>query len=146
MGEVTDAEIIKELEYQIEYECGQYRDIDLPTLKEAVNLINRQQATINRLKAENKNCGAKIQNQREQLKACNEKIKRLEVDNEKLKRLEFQADALNEAYEESVREAVKEFAERLKECARTIDDDYSPNGELTFVEVEGIDNLLKEMG
>ena len=50
---MTDAEIIKELEYQIEYGCGQYRDIDLPTLKEAVNLINRQQAEIERLKKEN---------------------------------------------------------------------------------------------
>ncbi len=156
---LTDAEIVKAFDccYTDRYpdctECPRYNrekegcmDVgngnifDLP--KAVTDLINRYQATINRLKAENKNCGVKIQNQREQLKACNEKIKRLEVDNEKLKRLEFQADALNEAYEESVREAVKEFAKRLKEKA-TI-----PFGNLYVkrVLITDIDNLLKEMG
>lgn len=85
---------------------------------EAISVIEK---VYNRLKSENKNCGVKIQNQREQLKVCNEKIKRLEVDIEKLKRLEFQTDALNEAYEESVKEAVKEFAERL--CADRVSND-----------------------
>ena len=35
--------------------------------------------------------------------------------------------------------------EKLKENAHTIDDDYLPNGELTYIEVEDIDNLLKEI-
>lgn len=111
---MTDAEIVKAFDccYTDRYpdctECPRYNrekegcmDVgngniyDLP--KAMIDLINRQQATINNLKAENRNSGQKILNQRKQLKACNEKIKRLEVDIEKLKRLEFQADALNEA-------------------------------------------------
>lgn len=41
--------------------------------------------------------------------------------------------------------SLKVGVERLKENAHTVDDDYSPNGEITYVYVEDIDNLLKEM-
>lgn len=42
-------------------------------------------------------------------------------------------------------EAYKEFAEKLKEEARIEDDDYSPNGERSIIEVDDIDNLLIEL-
>ena len=113
---------------------------------------------INRLKAENKNCGVKIQNQREQLKACNEKIKeqqaeieRLTSENERLygKVEELSlvlSDTIKIRYKEAKSEAVKEFAERLK--ALLPNDGMSPEGRFKFGRIKSldIDNLLKEMG
>ena len=117
---------------------------------EAISVIEK---AYNRLKAENKNCGVKIQNQREQLKACNEKIRRLEVDNDRLKRLEFQADALNEAYDECVREALKKVAEQVNQIiCENCYPDFNAKGKPVnvFNAVNGykaIDNLFKkEMG
>ena len=118
---------------------------------EAISVIEK---AYNRLKAENKNCGVKIQNQREQLKACNEKIKeqqaeieRLTPENERLygKVEELSlvlSDTVKIRYKEAKSEALKEFSERLKEKA-TI-----PFGNLYVkrVLITDIDNLLKEMG
>lgn len=77
---MSDAEIIKAVECCSKQSCEgcPYNDGTSKCLmetlpKDTLDFINRQQATINRLKAENKNCGVKIQNQREQL-TCNEKI------------------------------------------------------------------------
>lgn len=140
---LTDAEIIKAFDccYTDRYpdctECPRYNrekegcmDVgngnlfDLP--KAVTDLINRYQATINRLKAENKNCGVKIQNQREQLKACNEKIKeqqaeieRLAPENERLygKVEELSlvlSDTIKIKYKEAKSEAYKEFVEAYK--------------------------------
>ena len=141
---LSATEIEKELEQLIKNFDG--KATELIPLCGALTLINR-------LKAENKNCGVKIQNQREQLRACNEKIKRLEVDNEKLKRLEFQADALNEAYEESVREALKKVAEQVNQIiCENCYPDFNAKGKPVnvFNAVNGykaIDNLFKkEMG
>ncbi|MBQ8796144.1 MAG: hypothetical protein IJZ54_06945 [Clostridia bacterium] len=50
-----------------------------------VTLAKESLRIINRLKAENKNCGVKIQCQREQLKACNEKIKEQQAEIERFK-------------------------------------------------------------
>ena len=67
-----------------------------------------------------------------------EKIKGLQSENNQF------AD-IGKLYSEIKTEAIKEFAERLKEKAHTVDDDYSPNGEITYVEVDDINNLVKEM-
>lgn len=99
---------------------------------------------INRLKAENKNCGVKIQNQREQLKACNEKIKeqqaeieRLTPENERLygKVEELSlvlSDTVKIRYKEAKSEAYKEFAEACKACFPSLSKVF--------------DIILKEMG
>lgn len=62
------------------HECPYFNVLDCKRhcMRDAVDIINR-------LKAENKNCGVKIQNQREQLKACNEKIKEQQAEIEWLK-------------------------------------------------------------
>ena len=110
--------------------------------KDAINLINR-------LKAENKNCGEKILNQREQLKATNEKIKQLNVE---LKDAKVQAEeykqrltSLLKTYEACQRDAVKEFAEKLLK-KKYQSSDWS-HGEHPFVvEVDDILETLEEMG
>lgn len=123
--------------------------VDKQTLKEMFGLISR-------LKAENKNCGKKILNQREQLKATNQKIKEQQAEIERLQKeikekyetiifLKVQSvgrsiDFCNQAKLETAKsEAVKEFAKRLKK-------------ELAYIVAnvpdmrEVVDNLLKEMG
>ena len=146
---LSSTEIEKDLERWIKNFDG--KALDLTTLSGALLLINR-------LKAENKNCGVKIQNQREQLKACNEKIKeqqaeieRLTSENERLygKVEELSlvlSDTIKIRYKEAKSEAVKEFAERLK--ALLPNDGMSPEGRFKFGRIKSldIDNLLKEMG
>lgn len=113
-----------------------------------VTLAKESLRIINRLKAENKNCGDKIFNQREQLKAANEKIKVLTSEIEELKEpLMINIDGFASEYDEKIKsEAVKEFAERLK--ALLPYDGMSPKGVFKFGRIKSldIDNLLKEMG
>lgn len=114
---------------------------------------------INRLKAENKNCGVKIQNQREQLKACNEKIKEQQAEIERLKEYpkcvyEYDGDIVDyclkspcanyKTAEEIKTEAVKEFAERLKENTSEIV--IGGVYKYKVITVQGIEHFLKEMG
>lgn len=108
---------------------------------EAISAIEK---AYNRLKAENKNCGVKIQNQREQLKACNEKIKEqqaeiegLTTENERLNgKVEelslVLSDTIKIRYKEAKSEAYKEFAEACKACFPSLSKVF--------------DIILKEMG
>ena len=125
---LTDNEIIKALEV--------IRGQSLPyivspkTLRETIDLINRQQAEIERLKAENNG-------------------KDFYLDVEKSSKEMFVRVA-NQYLEISKTEAIKEFAERLKEKAHTqpIFDTYCGNkymGDVSKVYVADIDNLVKEM-
>lgn len=114
-----------------------------------VTLAKESLRIINRLKAENKNCGEKILNQREQLKACNEKIKGQQAEIERLnakidnyKHLDIILNtAIDKLSAEIKTEACKEFAERLK--AMKFTEDTISADEVVYV--EDIDNLLKEM-
>lgn len=67
----------------------------------------------NLLKAENKNCGKIIQNQRELLRACNEKIKQLNTElrevKEKADEYRWRLDSLLDTYEA----CAKEYTENL---------------------------------
>ena len=80
---------------------------EMLALVEAKDLINRQQAEIVRVTAEN-------------TKLINE-------------------------YTEIQNIAIEHFVRKLKEKAHTIDDDYAPNGELSYVEIEDIEDTLKEI-
>ena len=117
MPNLSANEIEKNLERWIKNFDG--KAVELTTLSGALLLINR-------LKAENKNCGKTIQNQREQLKVCNEKIKeqqaeieRLTSENErsyrKVEELSLVlSDTIKIRYKEAKSEAVKEFWNELK--------------------------------
>ncbi|MBQ7818507.1 MAG: hypothetical protein IJ341_02300 [Bacteroidales bacterium] len=97
-----------------------------------------------------------IQNLQEQLKACNEKIEEQTAEIERLESLCEKIGIANDAKFERIcvlqedletakSEAYKEFAYKLKEKARVEDDDYSPNGERSIIEVDDVDNLLIEL-
>lgn len=141
--------VIKALEHWIKNFDG--KAVDLMTLCGAFNLINCQQKTIDRLKSENKNCGRTILNQRQQLKACNEKIKEQQAEmieanlnNKWLDRYNekcIEIVKLNHAVQAAKSVAVKEFAERLK--AMKFAEDTISADEVVYV--EDIDDLLKEM-
>ena len=157
---MTDNEIIKALECCVKgLECkncpanphkGNYGYCTSLLLKAALDLINRQKAEI--FKEKNKN--SKLRNERNRLKA---EVERLQTENKLLidndvsnkypncvlvEKGRIYTKAL-EDYDNLIgdisAEAIKEFAERLKENSIAT---FSWNG---VVLVEEIDNLLKEM-
>ena len=97
---------------------------------------------INRQKAEIESNKAKIKISAECIARQDKEIERLQNDLNTWKDIAHRETSYVSI---AKADAIKEFAERLKEEARTIDDDYSPNGETTIIEVEDIDNLVKEM-
>ena len=126
---LTDNEIIKALEccscetiMYCEDQCPFYKKCmkDEPLSKYALDLINRQKSEIERLKSAN-----------------DEKFHQWHILAEKSK--QYYADLYNEAKYILKSEAVKEFAERLKEETLTTD----KFGEILLV--QDIDNLVKEM-
>ena len=133
---MNDEEIIKALECCIEDEDCSH----CPSIKEmpycsndimvgAINLIKRQQVEIERLNSDN-----------------DEKFNQWNMLTEKTK--QHYADLYNEAKDILKAEAVKEFAERLKNKIKT---ECNPYGKPTFdydtsiAIVRYIDNLVKEM-
>ena len=118
---LTDSEIVKALEEAIEYGCGHYIEIEMPTIKNALDLINR-------LQAEN-----------DTLRTCVKQIPLIRKDGK---------SPLSLLTAEIKAEAYKEFAERLKEKATDIGvcDAHGNNyGGATVVLTNDIDNLLKEL-
>ena len=112
-----------------------------------VNLLNRVLAVACRKQAELETLKAHEEKEHQYCKnVCEPKykaeIERLQIEKEKLRCV---IEDLSNNTEHAKAEAIKEFAEKLKENAHTVDDDYSPNGEITYVEVDDIDNLVKEM-
>ena len=105
----TDEEIIKALECCKDCCCKQCDEE--PNFQEAIDLINRQKAEIERLE--------KVLNGRDQL-----------------------VNALNKCYKQAKSEAVKEFAEKLKNEIN-IRTTYSREQDKNVMRM--IDNLVKEM-
>ena len=122
---MTDNEIIKALEEAIEYGCGHYREIEMPTIKNALNLINRQKLEIENLLLH--------------IECFESKIKRLE-DGYAEKMQEYTAVSFH-LLKTTKAEAYKEFAERLKEKAQP---HYFDNYDFA-VSIDDIDNLLNEL-
>ena len=146
---MTDKEIIKELESEIhlaEYvDSGYCSNVNLEIIKSALDLINRQQAEIEKHKNNCEKCGAKtrgcieslhniIAEQQAEIKELNTIRSRLIYDSGTLTKIS------DELYQKIKAEAVKEFAERLK--ARIIEDFLKYNTDTT---IGYIDNLVKEM-
>ena len=115
---MTDEEIIKYLEQAVdEYDKNEIFISDVRLDKLSLDLINRQQAEIERLKIENQS-------------------------------LRGAANSYKIHYDEAGAEAVKEFAEQLKETiTNAIDTYYSSNGGGYYLAedtIEDIDSLLKK--
>ena len=153
---MTDNEIIKDLESEIrstEYVDSDYCDgVDLTLIKSAIDLINRQKA--------------QLADERAKIEICAETISRQDAEIERLKRISVSpskdlmdfcgvlCDYAEELIDKAKSEAIKEFADRLKneiisETAYGCDSnqhtgyyDYQIKiGDIS----EYIDNLVKEM-
>lgn len=119
---MTDEMIIKALECAIEYGCGHYIEIDAPTIKNALDLIKSQNAEIERLKKEN------LELEIEKFK-CNTKVGTLTG----------RITLMGRDIPFIKAEAIKDFAERLKE--NEFFANFTYKGEARLI----IDNLVKEM-
>lgn len=119
---MTDEEIVKGLTKLSLYTGFQEKYIQV--LSAALDLINRQKAEIERLES-----------------ASNEKFFQWNILAEKTK--QHYADLYNEAKDILKAEAVKEFAERLKEKSFKTIRNYGLTKDV--VEVSTINNLVKEM-
>lgn len=135
---MTDNEIIKALEYcntdvreNTCPKCAFYKKHRCSTLmlNAVSDLLNRQKAEIERLKAENKS-----------IRYCYEQEK-------------FYNDTLAESCEKNCKhfnmttraEAIKEFAERLKRTSIGLEIGDDKKFKMTVVSTVAIDNLVKEM-
>ena len=150
---MTDNEIIKALECcsDITFRCDgcplqhlKYSECYELMTRSTLNLINRQQAEIERLQKQDKVAEEIIREQAD-------KIFNLQSEND---RLTDRNRALSEKADNSIiacisarAEAVKEFAERLKEHKIDIDVSFGYGREVytEAVAVIEIDNLVKEM-
>lgn len=120
--------IIEDLEYA-RYHCTSNKGKD--AINDAIDLINRQQAEIERLKAENEKA-------KNYLAKCFDKYEKTKIAKESLENTVYTARA----------EAVKEFAERLKALDRLdVDVSYGYGREhyTEAIAVNLIDNLVKEI-
>ena len=115
---MTDEQIIKALECSPLIDIGGCRKID------ALSLINRQKAEI------------------ERLKELNDVLETDNINaNMNLEHIQYEVDLLKQEKSAVIAEAIKEFAEKLKEKSRM------PLGTLygKLVYLTDIDNLVKEM-
>ena len=124
---LTDNEIIKALEEEIEYGCGHYIEIEMSTIKDTFDLINRLQAENERLWSMNQ---AKL-----------DTIHDLQEEN----------NWYNETINTTKAEAYKEFADKIEErisikILKGKSNEYAEGFADALDGVNGeIDNLLKEL-
>ena len=137
---LTDNEIIKALEY-----C---KDCSANLNVEIIDFITRQQVELENLKVENQSLRSAANSLKMHYEEAQAEIERLESANdEKFRQWDMLAEKTKQhyanLYEEAKdilkAEAIKAFAERLKEKAMQKFDWNE------YVEVEDIDNLVKEM-
>ena len=134
---MNDSEIIKTLKHLRTSTLNGWREKkitekDLNTISYALDLIKRQQAEIDRLNIDLKAMrGAANSWKAEVQRICKREFDNIEIDIESVKY-----------------EAVREFAEKLKEhsCNLTEYDEGGWNDTVSAVKVEDIDRLIEEMG
>lgn len=145
---MTDNEIIKALENEVksaEYVDSYYcNGVDLTLIKSAVALINCQKAEIDELKHEREVLIEDIHHSADKINEQLEEIERLKADNKTLenviKNTFLKKAGLNiDPLAEVKAEAIKEFAEHLKE---RWSNNYYDSPDVDFDEF--VDNLLKE--
>ena len=149
---MTDNEIIKALECLCDYELGDchkcpiYKHIDKDCtpdiVKPALDLINRKKAEIENYSHNTKTMANDIRGLQKALEQAKAEIERLKKEVKKCKEhYKMACSERNEFLEQletAKAEAIKEFAERLKnECVQ--------DGAFGYVSAYEIDNLVKEM-
>lgn len=149
---MTDEQIIKALEcctqsvYNCPLECPLYDICEKgATIVEdkALDLINRQKAEIEELHSDKIIAETHEKAARDLFVDC---TRQLEEANTKIERLQTRNDELNILNKTAAQEAIKEFAERLKEIIYTHENRVDVDGIVLLTRIDNsIDNLVKEM-
>ena len=138
---LPDKEIVKALEECIElkFDDTEYATVRLDTLTNALDLITCQQAESENLKVENQSLRSAANSLKIHYEEAQAKLERLRQN------LNIELEKFATEYDDKIKaEAYKEFAERLKtEYAKGMN--WFKKKESYYVDVDNIDNLLKEM-
>ena len=141
---MIDNEIIKALEDEVksaEYVDSYYcNGVDLTLIKSAIDLINCQQTEIDELKHEREVLIEDIHYSANKVNEQLEEIEKLKIEN---KSLRSAANCYKLHYNETRTEAIKEFADRLKQKTEYYENGQGWEGRICYD--NDIDNLVKEM-
>ena len=140
---MTDNEIIKALESEVksaEYVDSYYcNGVDLTLIKSTIDLINRQRAEIDELKHEREVLIEDIHYSANKVNEQLEEIEKLKIEN---KSLRSAANCYKLHCNETRTEAIKEFADRLKQKTEYYENGQGWEGKICYV--DDIDNFVKE--
>ena len=141
---MTDNEIIKALESEVksaEYVDSYYcNGVDLTLIKSTIDLINRQRAEIDELKHEREVLIEDIHYSANKVNEQLEEIEKLKIEN---KSLRSAANCYKLHCNETRTEAIKEFADRLKQKTEYYENGQGWEGRICYD--NDIDNLVKKM-
>ena len=141
---MTDKEIIKALESEVksaEYVDSYYcNGVDLTLIKSAVALINHQKTEIDELKHEREVLIEDIHQSADKINEQLEEIEELQIEN---KSLRSAANCYKLHCNEARTEAIKEFADRLKQKSEYYENGQGWEGRICYD--DDIDNIIKEM-
>lgn len=143
---MNDKDIIKALECchgQLEADCKNCPNKntcgEIDVIQQTLDLINRQQEKISELQHKILSCNAEIEKLKEELDGETVENMRLRHEIERLKEgMKFERERVDNI-PNLIKQAIKEFAERLKEKGNMTKDG------VVVVDYQ-IDNLVKEMG
>lgn len=140
---MTDNEIIQALENEVksaEYVDSNYCDgVDLTLIESAAALINCQKAEIDELKHEREVLIEDIHHSADKINEQLEEIEELKIEN---KSLRSAANCYRLHYSEARTEAIKEFADRLKQKSEYYENGQGWEGRICYD--DDIDNFVKE--
>ena len=152
---MTDNEIIKALEWCNQFEnnivfngngdekCVQALQM-MVVIKQALNEFNRQKAEVDELQHRNAELDIELKAMRGAANSYKAAVERLETETLILSQKRANIFEITQAYERGRAEAIKEFAERLKNSlfsvSKTTDGHY-----VHHISGDEIDNLVKEM-
>lgn len=140
---MTDNEIIKALEHEIRlirYVDSDYcNGVDLTLIESTVALINCQKAEIDELKHEREVLIEDIHHSADKINEQLEEIEELKIEN---KSLRSAANCYRLHYSEARTEAIKEFADRLKQKSEYYENGQGWEGRICYD--DDIDNFVKE--
>lgn len=145
---LTDEEIKKDLAYLIRNFEGNATDFSI--ICNSLTLINRQQAEIKTLQERNVVLRGMIDTQKAEIERLQESIELMKgakcvysYDGETLEYCTASPCPIYKTTEQIKSEAIKEFAERLKEKADYYENGQGWEGDIYYA--DDVDNLVKEM-
>lgn len=145
---LTNNETIKALEGAILNAKGcdsKVWSIEIYKLENALDLITRQQAEYENLKVENQSLRGAANSLKMHYEEAQAEIESLKIFRGYAEKRASDYKTMRDKYLNAKSEAVKEFAERLKEKSEIVHLFSVHTGDHYMVDIDDIDNLVKEM-